>query len=90
MIHEYFCDTGASEAVQGLSDLFSVPYRMMTFKISTQNGFKLYHKQVKYLQKRSWKVHTSHNHRILFSVRLYWLSMNKRMFEITNLQTTPD
>ena len=36
-------------------------YRMMTFKISTQDGTKLYEQQVKFVQKWSWKVHTSQN-----------------------------
>ena len=38
-------------------------YRMMTFRISTQDGIKLYLLQVKYLRNMSWKVCTSENTR---------------------------
>ena len=34
-------------------------YTMMTFKISTRDGTKLFWQQVKYRRKRSWRVHTS-------------------------------
>ena len=43
MINEHFRATGACEAVQGLSDLFNIyAYRMMTFRISTQDGTKFH------------------------------------------------
>ena len=49
MIYEHFRATGACEAAQGLSDLFNMfAFRTMTFKISTQDGTKLYLQQVKY------------------------------------------
>ena len=48
VIYEHFRATGADEAVQSLSDLFRKnAYRMMTFKISIQDGTKLYSHQVK-------------------------------------------
>ena len=62
MIYEHSRATGTREAVQGLSDLFT---------ISLQNDdVQDFDQRAKYLQMRSWKDFTSQNCRILFSFRL--------------------
>ena len=81
MIYDYFRATGAYEAVQGLSDLFNV--RLHDDDVQDFDT-------VKFLQRMSWKVCTSPKYRIPFSFTLYWLRMNKKTFETTNHQTTPD
>ena len=41
-IYDHFRATGAYDAAQDLSDLFKFSRTEMTFKISTQDGIKLY------------------------------------------------
>ena len=79
MIYEHYRATGAYEAVQGLSDLFNL--RSQNDDVQDFDETKLYYQQVKNLQKWFWKDCTSQNGRILFSFRLCWLCMTKRLFE---------
>ena len=54
MIYEHVRATGAYEAVQCLSDLFKKKkkaYAMTMFRISRQDGIKLYFPQLKFLRK---------------------------------------
>ena len=55
--------------------------KMMMFRISIQGGIKLHYPQVKFLRKRSCKVYTSENYRVLFCCRLCWQCMNRRISE---------
>ena len=55
--------------------------RMTTSKISMYDGTELYYHQAMFLQKWSWKVHTSRNYRILFSFRRSWLCTTKKLSE---------
>ena len=88
---ENFRATGAYEAILRYADTFKKKaYRMMMFKFSTKDGTKLYKQQVKYQRKWSWKVYTSQNYRILFSFRLCWLCMTKRLPETMGNRATPD
>ena len=84
MIYEHCRATGACEAAQRLSDLFSM---------SLQNDEKDF--DTKWEQalsaaneiptKMVLEIYTNQNCQILFSFRLYWLFMNKRIFETTEL-----
>ena len=57
MFYEYFWATGACEAVQGLSDLFSTRLQNDEVQDSTFDGIRLYLQQATCLQ--MWKVCTS-------------------------------
>ena len=53
----------------------------VTFRISRQDGTKVYYKQVRYQKKMSWRVCRSWRYETLFKIRLYQLRMNKKLIE---------
>ena len=88
MIHEHFRATGAYEAVQGPSDLIN--RRLQNDDVQDFDGTRHCFQQMKHSQIQSWKVCTSQNCRILFSFRLYWLCIHKKMFETIDKQAILD
>ena len=66
-------------------------YRMLMFKISTQDGTKFFLEASEIPTEMVLEgVYKSKLHRILFSFRLCWLCLNKRIFDTTNNQAIPD
>ena len=84
MIYGHFRATRAYEAVQGQSDLF---------KIRLQNDdVQNFDTRRDQAPLAASEIHSEMvlNCRILFSFRLYWLCMNKRIFETMDNQVLPD
>ena len=91
MIYEYFRATRADEAVQGLSDLFNIRLQNDDVQeFDTRWDQALLAASEIPTEMVLEGLFKSKLQGGLFSFRLYWLCMNKRMFETTNRQTTPD
>ena len=91
MIYEDFRDSGGYEAVRSLSNPFSTSFQNDDVQdFDTKWDQVLLAASEKTLRKRSLMVYPSHNCRILWGFRVYCLCMNKRMFETSSHQTTPD
>ena len=91
MICEQFRATGAYEAVKGLGHLFNFRVQnddVQDFDTGWDQALlaasEIHH------ENGPGRFLTSQNYRTLFSFRLYWLCMNKRIFESTNNRGIPD
>ena len=80
MRHDHFRATGAYEAVQGLSDLFNTRLQNVDLQDFDTRWDKALLAASEMLTEMAWRGFSSQNCRILFSFRMYWLCMNKRMF----------
>ena len=89
-ICEYFRATGAYEAVQGLSDLFSFRLQDDDVQDFDTRWDQAPLAAIEIPTETVLEGLCKSNYRIPFSFTLYWQCMNKRTSEITNTQTAPD
>ena len=90
MIYEYFRATGACEGVQCPSDPFSRRLQDDNVQDFDTKWDQALLAASAIPTKMVLEDLCKSNCRILFSVRLFWLCVNKRIFEPTNIRALPD